>query len=167
MAASGVRITVKNNIETLTKMTQSSMFFEGWANRNLPRLYANAERTRWITEGVSEGSQWKPLSPLYRERKKKLYGGYPGGGNVTLIATSRMLAGILPPEERGDVVASHGEEFRKLINGKRIIFSTINPYAEDVNAVRDFSSWSSSTIKTFVKDYVSYLADSIRGKSGN
>jgi hypothetical protein len=164
MAQSQVRIKITQQIEGLDKMVRAGDFFAAWANRNLQKLYANAVRTRWISEGASETGKWSAIrSTSYKAWKQKRFADYPGGGEKLLIASSRLLAGMLPPEERGDAIA-HGEEFRKMIFGKRVTFSTSVPYAEEVDAERDISKWSDKTIKLFTSDYVKYLAAGIRGK---
>lgn len=164
MATTNLRVKITEGFETLNKMAQSSMFFEGWANRRLPRLYANAQRTRWMTEGASEGPKWKKLSSGYAASKKWRFASYPGAGNVVLIATSRLLAGLLPPEERKNE-RSFGEEFRKIIQNKKVTFKTTVPYADDVNQERPFSVWTQRTMNSFVRDYKTYLIASIRGQS--
>lgn len=163
MANTNIRLKIKDRLEGLERMTQTAMFFEGWANRRLPRLYANAQRDRWMTEGASEGSKWRKLSTGYAVYKKKRFANYPGAGNAILIATSRLLASVLPPEERKNE-RPFGEEFRKIIQNKKVIFKTVNPYAGDVDTVRPFSIWTNRTLQNFIKDYKKYVIDGIKGR---
>lgn len=162
MTTSGIRVHIQEHIETLDKMTKSAMFFEGWANRRLLKLYANAQRQRWMTEGASESGKWRRLNFHYATEKKKRFAAYPGAGNAVLIATSRLLASVLPPEERKNEIP-FGEEFRKIIQNKKIIFKTVTPYARDVDQARTFTTWSARTTKSFIKDFKTYLVAGIKG----
>ena len=127
---------------------------------NVYKIYQNAQRKRWMTEGASEGKKWKALSPAYIERKKIMYGGgqkhkwiggrgkgrpwtkagkwpsYPGKGTKMLIATNRLYESVVGPH------ADH----RKMVTEKRLIVGTRVKYAHDVNKVRPFNHWSKDTL---------------------
>lgn len=161
MSKAGLRLVLKSKLEVLGSMANAKDFFAPWANRRFMALYANAQRTRWQTEGSSEGVKWRKLDPLYYTRKKRIYGAYPGAGEVVLIATSRLLAGILPPDERVQEKA-FGEEFRKIVTNRRITIATTTPYAEYVDEDREFNDWSPITKRRFADDFKVYLSQGVK-----
>lgn len=135
--------------------------------------YQNAQRERWMTEGASQGSSWKPLNPAYRKYKLRRYGGgtkynwiggqgqgrpwvpagtwptYPGKGSKMMIATNTLYASVT-----GDSTKNH----RRVIDNRSMkIFTTVE-YSEDVDKVRSFTIFKDSFIKDLQLQYEAYVA---------
>lgn len=185
MSKTGVEVTGQNGILKGLERLAGRDLFSGWAKRRLVPLYADFQKARFITENtVGGGQQWAPITEPYKSRKIRKYGGgakfrmeagqgwvqvgnypsFPGGGRKTNIATSRLLAGILPPQFRGEFHQPAGEEFRMMIMPRRAIFATTVPYAKDVDQMRNFSNFPASFKKKLLQDYMKYLALTVRAK---
>lgn len=164
---------VQNQVfDRLKSMVENPNFFSGWAERFAVPIYAQAQMDRWITEGGSQGDTWADLSSPYSQRKLRMFGGgvrlsgankgesYPsyfGSGTKKLIASSRMLASVLPPAFRSGPDATHGEEYRQLTTDKSISFSTTVPYAVFADEQRSFSTWSSEFKQDLARNFARYL----------
>lgn len=136
--------------------------FAGWANREFQKLYGENQKARWMSEGASEGRSWKPLNQRYALRKRIDYADEPGRGTKMLIATGRLFAGVMPPEQRG-AFRGNAEEFRKVVEKKSVRIATTVPYAKFVSEEREFSVFSSKTRITWARSYKSYLIRGIIG----
>ncbi|NBT57956.1 hypothetical protein EBT16_04145 [bacterium] len=79
----------------LNGMLDRGAAMQSFLNRNVVRMYQNAQRKRFDTANASEGPQWKALSPGYAKRKKRLYVSYIGHGDKILIATGRLYKAIV------------------------------------------------------------------------
>lgn len=175
----------KNGIADALDRGLKTDFFSGWAKRRLPELYANFQKARFISEGAyMGGSQWAQLNADYKKQKIRRYGAgtkfkmvagqgwtpsgsypsYPGGGRKTNIATSRLLAGILPPKFRGEFHQPRGEEFRMIVEPKRAILATTVPYARDVDRARAISEYPKVFKKMLLADYAKYVMRGILKK---
>lgn len=147
--------------------------FDAWAARTMPDLYANAQRERFMTEGRSEGQSWKPAaSASYLLWKRRYFSSWAGHGDKAMIASSRLLVGTLPEDNRDglylgpfskttkywqDLNANWGKEFRKVPTPGNIKFLTTVPYASSVNDVNDFTTFGPETKAKLVKSYQSYV----------
>lgn len=81
---------IEKNLEGLLSRTHS---VSSYLNRILFRQYQKAQIERWQTENASQGSQWAPISEMYARRKRKKFASAPGGGNVIMTATGRLMSG--------------------------------------------------------------------------
>lgn len=142
-----------DTLKRLQQMVTNPNFFPAWANTQGLAIYSQGQMNRWQTQGGSEGSPWRVLNVTYEQRKKRMYGGgirlsgknkgqsYPsyfGSGTKTLIATSRLLASVLPPQYRGGAAPTQGEEFRKTVTDNSLELATAVPYATYVDDERSF-----------------------------
>jgi hypothetical protein len=136
-------------IETMLDRGKSMQSF---LNRNVYRIYQNAQRSRWITENASEGGEtgrWEKLNPTYAERKKKIYAAYEGAGEKMLIATGRLFKAVVGP--------SNGQI--KVVTNTSMTISTSVEYAKYVNEARSFSTWGPSfkaKVKKAIGDFILY-----------
>lgn len=143
-------------------LTQNSTFI-AWANREwVQELYAIAQIKRWETKGASEGKTWKPLNPRYVKWKKRFYEGSPGGGRKMMIASGRLLAGVLPPQTRPFSDPESRENFRKIVKTRSIVLATTVPYAKDASIERPFSKFSSATTKKWSKSFALFYVKHLR-----
>lgn len=110
---------------------------QSYLNRNVVEQYRNIQRKRWMTQGDSEGSPWRDLDPVYAARKKRIYSGYPGGGTKMLIATNRLITGVIGP----------GGDFRKVTTPRSITIGTVTPYAKYVDEDRTFTRFSTNSLR--------------------
>lgn len=170
---------VQNKVfDKLMNMVKDPNFFPGWANTRALAMYSQAQMDRWTTEGGSQNHPWEPVQDTYAQRKKRMFGGgvrlsgarkgesYPayfGQGTKTLIATSRLLASVLPPQYRDGPTAIEGEEFRKTVTEKSLEIATAVPYSVFVDEVRPFSVWDDSFIKELKDDFKAYVSSSSKG----
>ncbi len=148
----------------LKALLDPQRLFEGWANRELMDIYGRAQLKRWQTEGASERDKWKPLNAEYAKRKRKRFRDYPGKGTKMLVATGRLLASILPEEQRGIAggAAAKGD-FRKLIERRRVTLATTVEYAPWVDEVRSFTKFGAEFGKSVAESFRKYLMRSVKG----
>lgn len=123
--------------KTLRDMLTRERALQSYLNRNVVEQYRNIQRKRWMTQGDSEGSPWRALDPVYAARKKRVFAGYPGGGTKMLIATNRLITGVIGP----------GGDFRKVTTPRSITIGTVTPYAKYVDEERTFTSFSSASLR--------------------
>lgn len=145
---------------------------EGYLNRVLFRQYQKAQIERFRTENQSEGNRWQPLSPEYKKRKRIIYGGgpkfqwvggpkpwtpagawpsYPGGGNVMMVATNKLMEGAIGRDSRA---------FTKVVRATGMSIS-INlgyvPYAAEAAAVRPVMEFSQDTLKKWHAGLLNFI----------
>lgn len=60
-------------------------------------MYQKFQTQRFMTENSSQGTTWAPLSPVYAERKRKRFSGYPGAGGRLMIATGTLAGAVIGP----------------------------------------------------------------------
>lgn len=134
---------INNGIkDQLQGMVNRANAMQGFLNRNIYRMYQNAQRDRWITENQSEGRQWDKLSPGYSKYKPKKYANYPGGGRKMMIATGRLAA------------AAQGKspELYKIATNKQLILTIKGiEYASHADESRTISKWSNETMDKMYK----------------
>lgn len=129
-------------------------------NLNVYRIYQNAQRERWKTEGASQGMAWDKLNPKYAERKKILFREYPGKGTKMLIATGRLYKSVIGPGDKSN-------EHRKIVEARRLTILTTVPYAKHVDELRSISKFDKATIDK-VKDVIRrYLMKRVKPKVEN
>lgn len=158
----GVRASLNLQFQLFDKLTKAGDFFEGWSNTRFMHIYATRQRQRWMTAGGSERNEWAALDGRYVYRKWQKFATYPGSGQKLLIATSRLLASVLPPSERRQEIGMKPDEFSKVPGRRRIQFGTRNPYAEFVNEKRNFTDWSPDSRLAFANDYKKYLMGAMK-----
>lgn len=120
---------------------------EGYLNRVVVEQYRNIQRTRWMTEGASEGKQWDPLSPRYSAWKRVHYKSYPGAGTRMLVATGRLQKGVI----------GMSPDFRKVTTPRSLTISTAVEYAEHVNEARSFTTYSTKSLKEILTGINKFL----------
>lgn len=134
---------------SLNAMLDRGAAMQSFLNRNIFRMYQNAQRDRWMTENESQGDLWKRLTPAYAERKKKLYATYEGGGEKMLIATGKLFKSVIGP----------GDGMRKIVTNKSLFIATGVEYAGFVDDARTFTKWSPgfrAKIQKAINDFVIY-----------
>lgn len=146
---------VKNDATSRFKnLMSATRLLAGWSAARLPKIYANMQKARWMSEGSSEGEKWDRLNPRYAAWKRKKYSSYPGAGKRMMIRTGELFfQGILPS----------GNKFRSIVRGRQVRFFTTlpsDPYFDQVNKARPFTNWSDKSKREIVADYRRYL---IRG----
>ena len=100
---------VQNQVfDQMNQIVNSPSFFPAWWKTYGQPIYANAQQMRWATEGATEGFEWAPV--INATAKARRFKDYFGGGTKTLIATSRLLASVLPPPFRGGASSPEGIE---------------------------------------------------------
>lgn len=117
-------------------------------NRNVLGWYRNVQRTRWMTENNSEGTQWTALNPAYKKRKLTQFRGYPGNGNTMLMATGALFKSVIGP----------GPGFRKVVTDRQLIIGTSIPYASYVDEVRTFTTYGEESRRELLTQYAKFLA---------
>ena len=157
----------------LAKMVKAASDPRAFLTRVAYPEYQNAQRQRWMTEGASQGSRWKPLNKQYRDYKLKRYGGgpkyqwiggqgqgrpwqpagnwpsYPGKGTKMMIATNTLFSSVT-----GDSKKNH----RRVIDNRSMqIFTTVE-YAETADKARPFTIFKSSFNKNLQKQYEGYVS---------
>jgi len=144
----------------------SDRFFPGWANRELIPAYSDMQLRRWKSKNSESGGLWKPLNKAYAKRKLDRFASMPGGGRKMLIASGRLLAGVIPPEARSQLsVQGPSEEFRKVVTKNSVVLSTAVPYAKYVNEEREFTSVAQQYRRKWALQYAKYLARGLRTKA--
>lgn len=170
---------VQNDVfDRLMNQVRDPSFFPGWWKQFGQPIYAQAQQARWMSEGGSEGFSWP--APLNTAAKERRFKDYYGGGTKTLIATSRLLASVLPPAFRGGASCPEGEEqYNEIVSdGSVIVASNVKSayippasgkerkkrggkygvnYGVFVNEHRPFTKWSTETRQAFsdsLKQYV-------------
>lgn len=132
----------------LRGMTEKASLTRGWLNRVAYPTIINAQRMRWASENATEGSSWTALNQLYANRKLRKYASYPGAGRKMLIATGRLVAGVL-----GDNQNDH----YKLVSDNRLEVGTTIPYAGYVNEARNFTDLGPATVADLDQRLRDYL----------
>ena len=129
---------------------------QSFLDRNIYRIYQNAQRTRWMTENASEGGasdKWAKLNDLYAERKKKVYASYEGGGEKMLIAPGALFKAVIGP----------GNGQLKVVTNTSMIISTNIEYAKHVDYARSFSTWGPDFRAKIKKAINNFILWDIRG----
>jgi len=148
---SDVNLTVTNNGVSLalTALIDRGRSMQSFLNRNIYRIYQNAQRTRWMTENESEGGRWKGLNAKYERYKRKRFASYEGAGTKMLIATNRLYKSVIGP----------GNGQRKIVTNSSMVISTNVGYAKYVDDARSFSTWGPefrAKIKQSIGDFIMY-----------
>jgi hypothetical protein len=111
--------------------------------------YQSLQRSRWMTEGASQGKPWPSLNAKYAEWKKKKYAKYEGQGQRMLVATGHLYKSVIGP----------GSGHYKKIDDKSITVGTSVEYAKYVAAKRSifiFKKQDMDEIKQSVWDYIRF-----------
>lgn len=123
---------------------QRALSLQGFMSTKVAEKYERLQRKRWITENVSEGSQWQPLNPKYAAYKRKRWMNAPGGGRHILVASGDLYKGMI-------------SGYRKIATDRKLIISTNIEYARHVDEARTFSKWGRESIgefRTMIYDFV-------------
>lgn len=131
------------------RMLKNPNLVRGFLNRVAYPMIIRFQRERWQSENATEGAPWDALDPLYARSKLKRFAIYPGGGRKMLIATSRLVKGVV-----GDVAADH----YKLVEEKRLYVGTSVPYAKWVNKQRNFTRFGNESISKIRDELKKYIA---------
>lgn len=145
---------------------KASDYFSAWANSKFLALYSNKQNQRWMTEGASEGANWRALNSSYAARKKIIYKDSPGSGTKMLIGTARLIGSLTPPNYRLFEKSGETERFRKLVEKNKITISIAvdseTEYFKYVDEKRPYTKFSDKTKQEIIKSYKKYLSDSFK-----
>ncbi len=159
----------------LKGLLKARTHFDAWAARTLPKLYANAQRQQFMTQGASEGKPWRaPQSNQYRVWKRWSFSTWAGQGHKTMIASARLLVSLLPENERQGlfmgqlgirlesplwrgITQNWGKEFRSTVGDGKAQYMTSIPYFRYVNERNNVTTLSQRTQKEFSKSFQTYL----------
>lgn len=174
----------------LKGLVQRERALRAYLNTTVYRQYQNAQLKRWMTEGASEGRQWAPLSRKYAVYKRLRYGGgprftwvggsgegrpwvragnwptYPGAGTKMLIATGRLVSGVIGPMKNGSIfgMSASAKDHRKIVGARSIEIRYVVPYGQDVHSRRNFEGLSENTNRLIVKDLMRFLVNNTMPK---
>lgn len=143
-----LKISVDGIAKYLEGMADRTKLVKGWLNRVAYPKIIKAQRKRWMTEGASEGSKWKPLNPRYAKYKLKKFMDYPGSGRKMLVATGKLVDSMT-----GDSTTDH----YKLVTDRSLEVGTKLSYARYVNEDRNFVELSKETVDDLVKGLNEYI----------
>jgi hypothetical protein len=135
---------ISNKLKLMIDRGKSMQTF---LNRNIYKMYQNAQRERWMSKNESEGSRWLKLDSRYAKYKREKYAAYEGAGTKILIATGALFHAAIGPAQ--------GQ--RKIVTNSKLYISTAIPYAGYVNEARNFTKWGSKTMRDInkaIKDFV-------------
>lgn len=140
----------KNIVKDLERMIQNTQgqSITAYFNRVFYPRYQRAQIRRWKTKNKSEGLEWKPLDPKYKEWKSIAFKDYPFSGKKILIREGELFRSVV-----GDSKTYH----RKLISRFGIFIATTLDYAGHVDEIRTFSTWSDKTHKQWKKDLSTHI----------
>lgn len=133
--------------DNLTQMVQRSDNAAFVLQRIILPQYIQAQADRWMSEGASQGFQWKALNAAYKSRKKVRFASYPGSGTKMMIATSDLV----------DAVLQRNNYSLKMISGKKMTISTSLDYAKHVDDARTFTKFSPEWKQALADNYGTYV----------
>lgn len=161
--------------EWLTACADRVNLIDGYLNRVVKQDYINAQRDRFDSENSGEdflGGRWQGLDSKYSEYKKRVFSSYPGSGAKLNVRTSNLMQSLLlsdtfypSPAPKKIKAKNKGEQMAgslAVVDAASIHIYTLVPYAEHVDEVRTFSSWSPFFWKRINRGIMNYLA----GKDG-
>lgn len=138
--------------QRLKGMLDRSNSISSYLNRNLFRQYQKAQIDRWKTENASEGDTWEPIDPTYAKYKRKKFASYPGGGNVTMVATGKLASAAQ---------AENPAYYYKIVTNSKFVIG-INtgalPYAQYPGEHRPYMSFSDDHIADMRKGISDYIS---------
>jgi hypothetical protein len=137
--------------DNLNGMLDRSKRMQAYMNRVVYKQYQNAQRSRWMSEGNSEGDPWKALNPKYKERKKIIFAAYEGQGTKMLIATGRLFKSVIGP----------GADHKKIVTDKSIEVAWSTPYAVYVDEVRPFTEFGDKTMGEIYDGLAKFIMEGI------
>jgi hypothetical protein len=120
-----------------------------YLNRYLYPKYQQAQIERWQTANQSQREEWRALTPQYKKRKIKKFASYPGGGQVLMVATSRL-----------SMAAQGRDGALKIVTDRTMTVGVdlgVLPYAKYPGAVRPFMTFSDETIQDWVDGVARYV----------
>lgn len=129
---------IMQNLQSKIDRTKA---LQSFLNVNVYAQYQVLQRTRWMTEGSSEGDTWKPVKPAYQKYKASRYAGFPGGGTKMLIRENKLQPSVIGP----------GDGFKKVVTNESLIISSGVEYAKYVDQERSFSHWSEESLGSMYK----------------
>lgn len=151
----GILSLTKGIEEQLDEMVKRANMVPAYLNRVVYRQYQKGQRERWKTENAGDdfaGGKWDSLDPAYETWKHAKYmDNATGHGTKMLIATGRLLFGVVGPSE----------EHQKVVGSRSIRINTTVPYAVYVDAQRTFSEWSPKFYSRIYKGMADYLTKNI------
>jgi hypothetical protein len=133
------------------KLTNRMNSIQGFLNRNIFRMYQQAQLERWKSENTSEGEQWAPLTAQYAQRKKKKFAAFPGAGQKIMIATGKLYETTTGRNPKG---------LRKVATNKSLIIKIDDgyiPYAKFAAEERPIMEFSEATIQDMKDAVVDYI----------
>lgn len=150
MARAGIQITRNAVEEKLNDMISKGRSLEAGVARDVTKIYANAQRARWMSEGSSEGTPWRALNPKYKESKPIRFSAYPGGGRKMMIARGDLFMAATLQKLGAD-----GGSF--IVQGSTLTININIDHATHANQARNFTRFGSQTrdkIKQRLKEYL-------------
>lgn len=143
-----VQDTATQRLEDMVSKGKDSRSF---IKKHLKPFYIDAQRERFDSENVSQGSQWEALSPKYAKYKLKKYATFPGGGRKINVATGRLYRTLTFQE---DNAINEMTDDRTWI----VIFDV--PYGKFVNEARPVLKFNNSFTSQIREKFIEYM----RGK---
>lgn len=109
--------------------------------------YQNLQRTRWMTEGSSEGPAWKAINPLYAAYKRTRFVSYDGHGTKMMIATGRLFKSVIGP----------GADHTVRVDDRSITIGTTVEYAKFAGKIRPIFKFKKSEISAMKRGVFTYI----------
>lgn len=135
-------------MKTLTGMINRGNLVQGWLNRVAYPTLVGVQRTRWQTEGSSQGKTWMPLNANYARSKLRRYRDYPGSGRKMLIATGKLV---------DSMTGDNQENHYKLVTSRTLEMGSTLDYAKWVDQIRDITELNDETIEDLSERLGEYL----------
>lgn len=151
-----LKVTSEGATLKIDSMLDRGRAMQSFLNRNIYRIYQNAQRDRWETENSSQsgnGQRWEPLNRDYAIRKRKIYQNYEGGGTKMLVATGKLYKSVIGP----------GQGQRKVVTNDKLYIATSIGYGQYVDEARSFTTWSPAFRKKVMKAVTDFIRFNIKG----
>ena len=149
---------------------------DGYLNRVVKADYIATQRSRFEAQNVGDdfgGGSWASLDSSYASYKRRKFEAYPGAGTKINVATSNLLQSLTLSDSyypspvpkriragRGGK-ASGGESAAgslAVVDNQSIHIYTMVPYAQYVDEVRTFTTWSQIFWDRINRGIMNYLA---------
>lgn len=143
---------ITNNLKAMVNRANS---VSSYLNRNLFRQYQKMQIKRFETENQSETGQWQPITPVYAARKRKnaKKHGWPGGGNVIMIASGKLKDGATAKDSALYTKMVTNTSFTISVNTATI------PYAMYPGKQRPYMEFSSETEDYFMFGLTEFITE--------
>jgi len=155
----GVTLTKKSDsIQARNQaMLDRANTMQSFLNRVIFKMYQDAQRLRWASEGGSEGYPWEQLNSKYETWKKKKYQKYDGSGSKLMVATNALHQSAI---ENAAKIATN-ENITITVNSdvqNPETKKSVSNYAKYAAHARPIMKFSQDTIDTFRDAIQTYIA---------